>query len=275
MTEKLAPLTTLIACAALLTICQTTSATETKEAILKAMAGDHRSIEHKARDEYRHPLETLTFFGLESDMTVVEIWPGGAGWYTEILAPVLRDKGKLYAAHFPADSEVPFFKSSLESFKAKMAARPDVYDKVVLTELQPPKKREIAPAGSADRVFTFRNVHNWMRSGHASAVFKAMHRALKKGGILGVVEHRGTAGTEQDPEARSGYVTEAYAINLAEQAGFKLVEKSEVNANPADVKSYPDGVWTLPPSLRLGDKGRDKYLAIGESDRMTLKFIKP
>lgn len=244
-------------------------------ALERAIAGDHRSSSHKARDVYRHPLETLAFFGLQDGMTVVEIWPGKAGWYTEIFAPALKDTGKLYAAHFSAVSSVPYFTESLRQFKEKMAANPEVYGAVELTVLQPPDGFDIAPEASADRIFTFRNVHNWMREGQALKVFQAMYRALKPGGILGVVEHRGDPNQPQDPKAESGYVREDYVIQIAQQAGFKLLDRSELNANPKDGKDHPKGVWTLPPTLRLEDKDREKYLAIGESDRMTLKFQKP
>ena len=244
-------------------------------AIQQSVSGAHRSADHKARDVYRHPEETLNFFGVEEGMTVVELWPGGKGWYSEILAPLVKEKGKLYAAHFAADSDVPYYTENLKKYQQKLAGNPAVYGSVVLTTLHPPKALEIAPAGTADRVLTFRNVHNWMKSGTAEAVFKAAYQALKPGGILGVVEHRGDPAKPQDPEAKSGYVIEADVIKLAEAAGFKLVGQSEINANPKDIKDYPKGVWSLPPSLKLKEQDRDKYLAIGESDRMTLKFQKP
>lgn len=243
--------------------------------LVKALSGSHRTATNVARDVYRHPLETLHFFELQPDMTVVEIWPGAAGWYTEILAPLLRKKGKLYAAHFSANSDTEFFTKSLAAFNKKMAAHPEVYNRVVVTTLQPPNQLQIAPDQSADRILTFRNVHNWMKNGHDSLVFEAMYRALKPGGILGVVEHRGIPDKVQDPTAKSGYVTEAYVISLAEKTGFKTIGRSEINGNPKDTKNYPEGVWTLPPTLRLNQTDREKYLAIGESDRMTLKFRKP
>ena len=256
--------------ASLTTACSATSS----NSIQQAVAGSHRLESYKARDRYRHPQQTLEFFEIEDHMTVVEIWPGG-GWYTEILAPLLKDKGTLYAAHFSADSNVPYFQNSLKKFKEKTAGNPEIYGKLVLTELQPPEKLLIAPENVADRILTFRNIHNWMKSGQADAVFKAMYTALKPGGILGIVEHRNPKGTDQDPGAKSGYVTEEYVISLAGKAGFKLLARSEINANPKDNADHPQGVWTLPPSLRLKEKNRDQYLAIGESDRMTLKFIKP
>ncbi|NOQ34706.1 MAG: methyltransferase [Methylococcaceae bacterium] len=238
------------------------------------IAGEQRIEAHKARDIYRHPQQTLDFFDVKSDMTVVEIWPGKSGWYTEILAPYLKDNGKLYAAHFAADASVEYFKKSLVGFNAKVKQQPDVYGKMELTVLQPPKDLNIAPDNSADRVLTFRNVHNWMKNEQAAAVFTAMYKALKKGGLLGVVEHRAVKDSVQDPKAISGYVTEAHVIKLAEQAGFELLEKSEINANSKDNTEHSKGVWTLPPSLRLKEQDKEKYLAIGESDRMTLKFIK-
>ena len=238
----------------------------------QAIAGKQRSAEHKARDIYRHPEQTLAFFDVKENMTVVEIWPG-EGWYTEILAPYLKDKGKLYAAHFSPDAQLPYHKKALEKFVNKMHKQPKVYDKVELTVLEPPEFLQIAPDGSADRVLTFRNVHNWMQNDQAAAVFSAMFKALKPGGILGVVEHRNSTLKPQDTKAESGYVSEDYVIALARNAGFEFLEKSEINANSKDTKDYP--VWALPPSLAFKDKDRDKYLAIGESDRMTIKFIKP
>lgn len=240
----------------------------------REIAGKQRSTEHKNRDKYRHPLQTLEFFNVRETMSVVEIWPG-EGWYTEILAPYLKARGKLYAAHFSADAEQPYFKKSRLEFVKKLRKQPKVYGKVELTVLQPPTQLQIAPDGSVDRVLTFRNVHNWMKNDQATMVFKAMYKALKPGGILGVVEHRNSTAKPQDIKAESGYVTEDYVIALARNAGFEFLAKSEINANSKDTKDYPLGVWTLPPSLKLKDKDRNKYLAIGESDRMTIKFIKP
>ncbi|MBZ2189463.1 methyltransferase [Alcanivorax sp. JB21] len=242
--------------------------------IIAATQGEHRTAAFVARDVWRRPVETLAFFNVEPDMTVVEIWPG-AGWYTEILAPLLRDEGQLYAAHFDPDTPVPFFQRSLVAYQDKLAAEPAVYDRVALTVLAPPAHTAIAPPASADRVLTFRNVHNWASAGSAEAAFSAFHTALRPGGILGVVEHRAPAGRDLDEQIASGYMTEEYVIALAEAAGFELLERSEINANPADSADHPEGVWTLPPSLRLGDTDREHYLAIGESDRMTLKFRKP
>lgn len=242
------------------------SVTAQDEALKNAIDSPSRPGAESARDQYRHPLQTLTFFGIKPDMTVVEIWPG-EGWYTDILAPYLKDDGKLYAAINSGENA--------KEYKQKLADNPARFGRVVVTTLDPPDKMKIAPVGSADMVLTFRNVHNWMRRGYASQVFKAMYTALKPGGVLGVTEHRGDPSKPQDPQAASGYVREDYVITLAEEAGFILTGKSDINANPKDAKDYAKGVWTLPPTLRLGDTDKAKYLAIGESDRMTLKFTKP
>lgn len=250
------------------------AASADESALRQALDGTHRSAENKARDRYRHPEQTLSFFEVDPSMTVVEIWPG-AGWYTEILAPYLKDHGKLYAAHFSKASQVPYFQQSLQAFIDKIGQRPDLYQKLELTVLQPPEFVTIAPENSVDRVLTFRNVHNWLKADQADTVFAAMFKALKPGGILGVVEHRSLPGATLETQKQSGYVDENTVIALAEKAGFKWQARSEINANPKDTKDHPAGVWTLPPTLRLNDKDRERYLAIGESDRMTLKFVKP
>jgi predicted methyltransferase len=237
------------------------------------ISGDHRTPKYAVRDKYRHPLETLKFFGVRPNMSVVEIWPGG-GWYTEILAPYLKGSGKYYAAHRNRDTKDARILKFIQRYDAKLASRPDLFSEVVVTELSRTKSA-IAPPGSADLVLTFRNIHNWMKFGFETQIFEAMFTALKPGGIMGVVEHRADPEEFPDPQALSGYVHEEQVIEMAENAGFKFVEKSEINANPADKRDHPKGVWTLPPSLRLKDKDREKYLAIGESDRMTLKFVKP
>lgn len=241
-----------------------------------ALAGDHRESTNAARDGFRHPRETLLFFGLEPGMTVVEIWPSG-GWYTEILAPVLRDTGQYYAAAYDVDApDQPAYRARIQkAFEAKLAAHPDVYDQVKMTRLALPGSRDIAPAGSADLLLTFRNTHTFLRAGEAEKMFEVFFETLKPGGMLGVVQHRAAPGTSLEDMKQSGYVTEEKVIDLARSAGFVLAGRSEVNANPADTRDHPRGVWTLPPSLRLGETDREKYLAIGESDRMTLKFIKP
>ena len=250
--------------------------TATADLIEEWMSGSHRDAGNAARNQYRHPKGTLTFFGLDASMTVVEIWPS-AGWYTEILAPVLRDKGKYYAAGFALTAKrTPDWRKKMQrEFQKKLDARPRLYDRLIVTELSIPERTEMAPAGAADRVLTFRNVHNWMKGDYAPAMFEAMFKALKPGGVLGVVEHRAPKGASRDQMVVSGYVTEARVKMLASGAGFRFVASSEINANPKDTADRPSGVWTLPPSLRLGEKDRAKYLAIGESDRMTLRFVKP
>ena len=233
------------------------------EALKTAIAGAQRTPAYAERDGARHPYETLTFFGINPKMTVVEFSPGG-GWYTEILAPYLRQDGKLIAG-------------ANAKFKQKLDASPAIYDKVVLTILDPAGKLDYAPRNYADMVLTFRNIHNWVAGGDAVTknVFQSAYDALKTGGILGVVEHRLPAEKKQDEKASTGYMHEAYVIKLAENAGFTLLTKSEINANPKDNAEHENGVWALPPVLANKEKDKAKYQAIGESDRMTLKFIKP
>ena len=245
----------------------------TAAAIERVLGGKHRSAENRARDVHRHPLDTLLFFGIKPDMTVAEVWPGPDGWYTEILAPLQADAGKLYVAQMPAAPGNAFITASLARYAAKLAARPDLFGKVTLTTLGPGGS-EIAPPGSCDLVLTFRNLHNWMNLGYAKQAIEAMSRALKPGGILGVVEHRADPAKPRDERAGNGYVNEDYAIQLIESAGFELVDRSEINANAKDTKDHEQGVWSLPPTLRQGTRDREKLEAIGESDRFTLKFRK-
>ncbi len=237
------------------------------------IVGDHRSEANIARNEYRNPVETLEFFGLRPDMTVVEIHPAG-GWYTEVIAPYVSEEGKFYAAHFSRNSSAEFQVRSLNGFEEKVS-NADVYGPVTITHLLPPDEVEIAPPESADLVMTFRNVHNWIMAGQEHEFFQAFYAALKPGGVLGVVEHRALPDASMEAMETTGYVTEAYTKEIAAAAGFEFVESSEVNANPNDPTVHPRGVWTLPPTYRLGDEDREKYAAIGESDRMTLKFVKP
>jgi predicted methyltransferase len=244
------------------------------DALQSAIDGAHRSDKNSARDEFRRPHETLSFFEVKPGNKVVEIWPGG-GWYTEILAPYLRDSGHFVAAHFPPQDKEGYFKRSRDAFIKKMQANPELYGKVEVTSVYPPAHDKLTQPGTADNVLTFRNVHNWTKIGIDQMMFDSFYEALKPGGILGVVEHRAPAGSSLEYMKDSGYVTEAYVVTLAENAGFELVESSPINNNPADTKDYEKGVWTLPPTLAMKDKDRDRYVAIGESDRMTLKFVKP
>lgn len=235
------------------------------------LAGAHRGEANRARDQYRHPAETLGFFGLKPTMTVVEVSPA-AGWYTEVLAPILRAHGRYYAAH--ANPATERGAKAVAAFKEKLASDA-VYSKVEVTSFGKDHYDNLAPAGSADMVLTFRNVHNWHMNDFAPQAFAAFYTALKPGGTLGVVEHRLPEGRPDEAMKTSGYLKTSTVIKLAEAAGFKLAGTSEINANPKDTADYPDGVWTLPPSYRKGDVDRAKYEAIGESDRMTLKFVKP
>lgn len=266
---------TLLRIGCLMPLLFTTTAVQA-DAIDDAVTGAHRSAEHRARDQWRHPAETLRFFGLRPDMQVVEIWPGRSGWYTEVLAPVLRDDGQLTVAVFgdQTDQFRDFMLKANAEFAEKLDGAPEVYEAVAVTSLWPPGQVFLAPPESQDMVLTFRNLHNWMRWQQTEDVLAAIHAALKPGGILGVTDHRAPPGQEIDPEARSGYVDQEHAIALIEAAGFRLVERSEINANPKDTADHPAGVWTLPPTLARGEEDRDKYLAIGESDRFTLKFEK-
>lgn len=240
--------------------------------LAKAIAAPHRTATLVERDKYRHPQQELEFFGIKPTMTVVEISPGG-GYWTEILAPYLHDKGTLYTAIAPRSASERAAQS-YDNWRKKLDGNPAVYGKVKIGELGG-GVYDPAPEGSADLVLTFRNVHNWMSAGTADQMFASFFKALKPGGFLGVEEHRGRNDKPQDPKATDGYVREDYAIALAEKAGFKYVGKSEILANPKDTKDHPKGVWTLPPTLALGEQDREKYLAIGESDNFVLKFEKP
>lgn len=224
-----------------------------------------------SRDQFRHPAETIEFFGLTPEMDVVEITPGG-GWYTEILADYVT--GTLFAAHFNPESKGEYYRNSRKRFEKKIAANPALYGNVELHTFDISVNLLTTPANSADALVTFRNVHNWLRSNNEAAAFELFYKTLKPGGVLGVVEHRAVPGTARETMLSGGYMTQDYVIELAERAGFVLEASAEINANPKDSADHPKGVWTLPPNLRLGAQDRDKYLAIGESDRMTLRFRK-
>lgn len=241
-------------------------------ALSQALKGSWREPANAARDQYRHPRETLEFFGLKPDMTVIQLWPGG-GWYTELLAPVLKDHGQLIDAALPAKGYGE--SDGTVRYLEKLKADPAVYGKVKVIDFAPPEKMELGPDGSADMVLTFRNAHNWEGDHQLLAVFQAAFKVLKHGGVLGLTDHRAAAGKSVAETFHSGYMPEDYIIQVAQKAGFKLAAQSEINANPKDTKDYPKGVWTLPPTYTLGDRDHAKYAAIGESDRMTLKFMKP
>ena len=258
------------------TIAQTDAATAS--ALDAALVGAHRSDRNKARDRYRHPKETLTFFGLRRDMTVVEIWPGG-GWYTEVLAPVLKGKGKLYAAQYGSNTTFDYQREENAALKEKAKKNPEVFGEVQFTALGVPNELAIAPPGTADLVVTFRNVHNWLEPRYKqdpAKVFGAFFTALKPGGILGITDHRWPDPKTADPDAENGYVTEERVMALAKAAGFEFVGRSDINRNPKDTHDHKNGVWTLPPDLSVPQgEDRQKYVDIGESDRLTLKFRKP
>lgn len=235
----------------------------TATAIENAVAARTRTPANVARDPHRHPEQTLKFFDVTPDETVVEYSPGG-GWYTEILAPLTNGKGVLYAAQAPG--------KGYDALAAKFAADPATYGAVKLVAWPPEAS---IPAGTVDTVLTFRNIHNMVMGGTADANFARFFAMLKPGGVLGIVDHRLPEDRDMALEKTSGYLKLSTVRALAEKAGFVLEAQSEVNANPKDSAAWPDGVWTLPPTYRLGDVDRAKYAAIGESDRMTLRFRKP
>ncbi|HEY3785603.1 MAG TPA: hypothetical protein VGL55_10010 [Steroidobacteraceae bacterium] len=241
-------------------------------ALAHAVADPGRSEKFVARDKFRHPAEELTFFGLKPTMTVVEVWPG-SGYWTEILGPYLKSSGHYYAAvTVPKESQEE--DRTTEAWKARVTADKARYGDITSTRLGK-GHYDVAPPDSADLIVTFRNLHNWMEGGYVDEALKGFYGALKPGGILGIEDHRGSKNQPQDPTAKSGYVRQDYVIEHARKAGFELVESSEMLANPKDTKNWPEGVWTLPPTLALGEKDRAKYMAIGEADNFVLKFRKP
>jgi predicted methyltransferase len=241
-----------------------------------AVAGPQRSDKAKARDVYRHPKDTLQFFDVGPAQSVLEIAPGG-GWYTDILAPYLHDRGQLYEAQY--ESTLPQAANEARiidaAFERKLAATPAVYGNVIVGTLRAGRFSGFDANGRFDRVFTFRNIHNWIEDGQLDANLRAFYAVLKPGGELGVEEHRARPGTSLQQMVDTGYVTEAFVVEHAQAAGFVLIGHSGINSNPRDTKDYPHGVWSLPPTYRGGDADRAHYAAIGESDRMTLKFAKP
>jgi predicted methyltransferase len=240
-----------------------------------ALAGSWRDAKNSARDQYRHPRETLAFFGVGADDTVIEITPGG-GWYTEILAPYVRDNGHYVAAVWDdAIAGQPKYRYDLnKQLREKVAGNAALYGKAELRKFDA-KHPAFGPANSADVVLTFRNAHNWVEDGNAQDYFNAFFAVLKPGGTLGFVDHRAKPGTDLPTQIKSGYLTEDLVIGYATKAGFVLEDRSEVNANAKDTKDHPNGVWTLPPTNQHDKADDAKYKAIGESDRMTLRFRKP
>lgn len=246
-----------------------------KAALSAVLGSEHRTPGNADRDAHRHPVKTLLFFGLKPDMTVLEVGAGG-GWYTELLAPVLAKDGMLYVAGYdpkgPDDSFRTYYGARFQMFLDKS---PELFGKVKVNYIDPPEKLTLAPAGSVDLAIAAREMHGWHRRDAFDAYVKAVFEALKPGGVFGVVQHRAPAGANPDESAEKGYLPEEWVIKSVEAQGFKLVEKSEINANDKDTKDYEKGVWTLPPAFAEEDKDKAKYEAIGESDRMTLKFMKP
>ncbi|TXH75428.1 MAG: methyltransferase [Lysobacteraceae bacterium] len=244
------------------------------------IAGEWRDPKNSARDAYRHPEETLSFFGLRSDQNVVEITPGGAGWYTEILAPYLRAEGHYVAAlvdpaMLPEGRGRDYQQKTMDDFKARLAKHPEPLCCVHILAFDPKQPKFSAVDGGIDTLLTFRNVHNWVAAGTAETYFRAFYAALRPGGVLGVVDHRAKPGADLEKMKKSGYLTEALVIELATKAGFTLDARSEINANPKDDTDHPNGVWTLPPTNRHDPEDGAMYQAVGESDRMTLRFVKP
>lgn len=249
------------------------------DVIAPILSGDHRSEENKARDAFRHPLKVIGFYDIKPSDTVLEVWPGN-GWYSEILGPYLKDKGQLVAATFGINNEnskdkrLAYWTKIAIEYRDKMSDE-ELYGEVIFTEFEPPERLDVAEVDSIDKALIIRSLHIWDEVGQMQQGLQSVFKALKPGGILGVVQHRSTQISDFASSAPEGYLAESYVIQAAENAGFKLVESSDINANPKDTKDYPKGVYTLPPTLAMGALDQDKFIAIGESDRMTLKFVKP
>jgi predicted methyltransferase len=259
---------------ALIAGCVTTGGRETTANGLDViLAGTQRTAADRSRDPYRHPKATLLFFGVRPHMRVLQVWPD-SGWYTEIIAPLVQGKGRYYAAVIAPDPGSRFLEARLANYRRLLTSRPDLYGGVKVVTF-PLDGNDVVPPGSVDMVLSFGDLHEWMALGDTQQALATIYHALAPGGVFGVVDNRGDPAVPQDPRAKSGYVRQDYAIRMIEAAGFRLVATSEVNANPKDTKNYPAGVWTLPPDYRLGNIDRARYEAIGESDRFTLKFVKP
>ena len=274
--KNLAPilvLACLLGGTALIAGCVTTSGRETTaHALDGVLTGSQRTAADRARDRYRHPKETLLFFGIRPQTRVLQSWPE-SGWYTRIIAPLVSAKGRYYAGVMAPDPKSRFLQARLANYQRLLASRPDLYGRVKVATF-PLDGRDVVPPGSVDMVLSFRDLHEWMALGDEQQALVTIYRALAPGGVFGVVDNRGDPALPQDPRAKNGYVRQDYAIRLIEAAGFRLVATSEVNANPRDTKNYPCGVWALPPEYRLGNIDRARYEAIAESDRFTLKFVK-
>ncbi len=263
----------LVGCMGWSAVAQIAATATDAQRLQQSIDGPQRAAVNRERDPYRNPKPVLAFLQLPPTAKVIEILPGSAAYWTEILAPYLKDGGRYTAAIPKANPDRPELMKAIADTKAKLAAAPASFSSVVLIDFTSGAP-DLGADGTADVVLTFRNLHNWMAAGNAERVLAAFHKVLRAGGMLGIEEHRGRTDQPQDPAAKSGYVREDYAIAMIEKAGFKLVAKSEANANPKDTKDYPDGVWTLPPTYKLKDQDRAKYTAIGESDRFLMKFEK-
>ena len=253
-------------------LCAPVRALAQKSDLAAQIASTHRSAGNRARDIWRHPLEVISFLGVEPRHHVVEILPGSGAYWLEFLAPYLRERGLYVAANRDENAGAAYVEDH-KRLLAKLAADPARYDKVLVTKFQA-DLHEIAPPGSADFVLTFRNLHNWIDRNEIEGSLRVFHKALKPGGVLGVGDHRGRTDMTQEAQMRSGYVRQDFAVDLIEKGGFKLAGASEAKANPKDTKDHENGVWSLPPTFRGGDKDKEKYAAIGESDRFMLKFVK-
>lgn len=244
--------------------------------IRNVLDGAHRSDGNAARDEYRNPVETLEFFGIETDMNVVEIWPG-LGWYTEVLAPLVAEEGSLRVGLYETKDGDPDHRPTqvTEQYLEMVDENRDVLGEFDMGTFAPPEPIELGASESANMVLSIRNLHLLHRDRQLPNAAEAYFDVLEPGGTLGIIQHRAPEGGDPDETAEDGYLPEAFVIEQFEQAGFELRERSEINANPDDTADHPNGVWTLPPVLNVGDEDPDHYKAIGESDRMTLRFVRP
>ena len=249
------------------------------DVIAPILSSDHRRDENKARDAFRHPQKIISFYDIKPTDTVLEVWPGN-GWYSEILGPYLKENGQLVAATFgihnenSKDKRLAFWTKIAVEYREKMSDE-ELYGEVIFTEFEPPERLDVAEVDSIDKALIIRSLHIWDEVGQMQQGLQSVFKALKPGGVLGVVQHRSTQISDFASSAPEGYLVENYVIQAAENAGFELVASSDINSNPNDTKDYPKGVYTLPPTLAMGALDQDKYIAIGESDRMTLKFVKP